>query len=90
MASSISVLDIYGLVNSNWVWDVQETCIANAWFELLSVVHMMAMLTLSEADTLMIPKDYSGSGYRVISTGLFFSLIWLFYGDNLAISTMIT
>ncbi|KAK6267098.1 hypothetical protein QUC31_017935 [Theobroma cacao] len=46
----------------------QETCVANAWFELLSVVHMMAMLTLSEADTLMIPKDYSGSGFRVVST----------------------
>ncbi|KAK8673407.1 hypothetical protein V6N13_111745 [Hibiscus sabdariffa] len=47
----------------------QETSVANAWFELLSVVHIMAMLTLSEADTLMIPKDYSGSGFRVVSTG---------------------
>ncbi|KAK9038212.1 hypothetical protein V6N11_023095 [Hibiscus sabdariffa] len=46
----------------------QETSVANAWFELLSVVHIMAMLTLSEADTLMIPKDYSGSGFRVVST----------------------
>ncbi|KAJ0052830.1 hypothetical protein Pint_03073 [Pistacia integerrima] len=46
----------------------QETCVANSWFELLSVVHMMAMLTLSEANTLMIPKDYSGSGVRVVST----------------------
>ncbi|XP_021297853.1 uncharacterized protein LOC110426861 [Herrania umbratica] len=46
----------------------QETCVANAWFELLSVVHMMATLTLSEADTLMTPKDYSGSGFRVVST----------------------
>ncbi|KAL4379179.1 hypothetical protein GQ457_02G012680 [Hibiscus cannabinus] len=46
----------------------QETSVANAWFELLSVVHMMAMLTLSEADTLMILKDYSGSGFRVVST----------------------
>ncbi|KAK8290465.1 hypothetical protein V6Z11_D07G260900 [Gossypium hirsutum] len=46
----------------------QETSVANAWFELLSVVHMMAMLTLCEADTIMIPKDYSGSGFRVVST----------------------
>lgn len=61
---------------------MQETCVANAWFELLSVVHMMAMLTLSEADTLMIPKDYSGSGFRVVSTGLFFLLIRLFQFGN--------
>ncbi|XP_022739561.1 uncharacterized protein LOC111291802 [Durio zibethinus] len=58
------------LVEFKWknLEDGQETCVANAWFELLSVVHMMAMLTLSEADTLMIPKDYSGSGFRVVST----------------------
>lgn len=67
---------------------------ANAWFELLSVVHMMAMLTLSEADTLMIPKDYSGSGFRVVSTGslllLFFYLIWPFFAEPiLQFSTMI-
>lgn len=49
---------------------MQETSVANAWFELLSVVHMMAMLTLCEADTIMNPKDYSGSGFRVVSTGL--------------------
>ncbi|KAK0589351.1 hypothetical protein LWI29_013105 [Acer saccharum] len=46
----------------------QESCIANSWFELLSVVHMMAMLTLSEANLLLIPKDYSGSGVRVVSS----------------------
>ena len=69
---------------------MQETCVANAWFELLSVFHMMAMLILSEADTLMIPKDYSGSGFRVVSTGLFFSLIWPILWSQLAISTMIT
>ncbi|XP_059450572.1 uncharacterized protein LOC132181389 isoform X5 [Corylus avellana] len=46
----------------------QETCVANSWFELLSVVHLMAMLTLSEADSLMIPKDHSGSGIRVVSS----------------------
>lgn len=45
-----------------------ETCVANSWFEILSVVHLMAMLTLSEADSLMIPKDHSGSGIRVVSS----------------------
>jgi hypothetical protein len=45
--------------------------VANSWFELLSVVHLMAMLTLSEADSLMIPKDHSGSGIRVVSCSIF-------------------
>ncbi|KAJ4729524.1 BRO1 domain containing protein [Melia azedarach] len=45
-----------------------EICVANSWFELLSSVHMMAMLTLSEANSLMIPKDYSGSGVRVVTS----------------------
>lgn len=46
----------------------QETCVANFWFELLSVVHLMAMLTISQADSLMIPKDHTGSGLRVVSS----------------------
>lgn len=29
----------------------------------------MAMLTLAEADSLMIPMDHSGSGIRVVSSG---------------------
>ncbi|XP_049385298.1 uncharacterized protein LOC125849284 isoform X1 [Solanum stenotomum] len=35
----------------------QETSVANSWFELLSVLHMMAMLTLVEANMKLIPKD---------------------------------
>ncbi|XP_027352332.1 uncharacterized protein LOC113863105 isoform X2 [Abrus precatorius] len=46
----------------------QDSSISNAWFEVLSAVHLMAMLTLSEADSLMIPKDPSGSGFRVVSS----------------------
>ncbi|KDP41827.1 hypothetical protein JCGZ_26845 [Jatropha curcas] len=45
-----------------------ENSVSNSWFELLSVVHMMAMLTLSEANSLLIPKDHSGSGIRVVSS----------------------
>ncbi|XP_057982604.1 uncharacterized protein LOC131167747 [Malania oleifera] len=44
----------------------QETCIANSWFELLSVVHMMAILTLSEVNSLLIPKDHSECGERIV------------------------
>ncbi|XP_054825100.1 uncharacterized protein LOC129322740 isoform X2 [Prosopis cineraria] len=46
----------------------QDSCVANAWFEVLSAVHILAMLTLSEADSLLIPKDRSGSGIRVVSS----------------------
>ncbi|KAL5154373.1 BRO1 domain-containing protein BROX [Glycine soja] len=46
----------------------QDSSISNTWFEVLSSVHLMAMLTLSDADSLMIPKDPSGSGFRVVSS----------------------
>ncbi|KAB1226269.1 hypothetical protein CJ030_MR1G003754 [Morella rubra] len=43
-----------------------ETCGANSWFEILAVVYLIAMLTLSEADSLMLPKNHSGSGLWVV------------------------
>ncbi|OIW17044.1 hypothetical protein TanjilG_05707 [Lupinus angustifolius] len=46
----------------------QDSSIANTWYEVLSALHLMAMLTLAEADSLMIPKDNSGSGFRVVSS----------------------
>ncbi|CAA2982828.1 BRO1 domain-containing BROX homolog isoform X2 [Olea europaea subsp. europaea] len=44
----------------------QGICVANSWFELLSVLHMMAMLTLTEANIKLIPNDNSLSE-RVVS-----------------------
>jgi len=42
--------------------------------EMLIVIHMMAALALTEANSLMIPKDCyasgSGNGVRVVSTGV--------------------
>ncbi|KAK9064701.1 hypothetical protein SSX86_016083 [Deinandra increscens subsp. villosa] len=35
----------------------QEITVADSWFELLSVVHMMAMLTLMEANSKLIPDQ---------------------------------
>ncbi|XP_015064208.1 BRO1 domain-containing protein BROX homolog isoform X2 [Solanum pennellii] len=35
----------------------EETSVANSWFELLSVLHMMAMLTLVEANMKLAPRD---------------------------------
>ncbi|GAB4847357.1 hypothetical protein Ancab_026415 [Ancistrocladus abbreviatus] len=45
----------------------QEICISNSWFELLSAVYMIAILTLYEADSLLIPKDQSASLERMVS-----------------------
>ena len=54
-----------------WSPCMQETGIANAWYEVLSVLHLMAMLCLSEANSLLIPKT-SSDGYqpRVLEGGL--------------------
>ena len=44
---------------------------------MLTVIHMMAALAMAEANSLMIPKDRSGSGHgvRVVSSGL---ASWIF------------
>ncbi|KAH9289825.1 hypothetical protein KI387_033942 [Taxus chinensis] len=54
------------LVDFIWVnqEDVeQETTVSNAWYEILSVLHMMSMLYLSQANFLLIPKA-PGDGYQ--------------------------
>lgn len=58
-----------GLGNQICKFDEQEVCIANSWFELLSVVRMMALLTLTEANSMLIPEDYSSSCERAVSAG---------------------
>ncbi|GAB4848642.1 hypothetical protein Ancab_003352 [Ancistrocladus abbreviatus] len=45
----------------------RETNISNSWFELFSVIYMIAILTLVEADSLLIPKDQSDSSERMVS-----------------------
>ncbi|XP_022635526.1 BRO1 domain-containing protein BROX homolog isoform X1 [Vigna radiata var. radiata] len=60
-----------GLIDFKWKHledGKQDSSVANTWFEVLSAVHLMAMLTLSEADSMMIPKNSSGSGFRVVSS----------------------
>ncbi|KAL5213717.1 hypothetical protein ABZP36_002869 [Zizania latifolia] len=46
--------------------DEQECCVSSAWYEVLSVVHMLAMLALFEANLMLIPKnDQVGSEMKV-------------------------
>lgn len=44
---------------------------SNAWYEVLSVLHLMAMLSLSQANLLLLPRT-SADGYQPkISEGIF-------------------
>ncbi|XP_043695199.1 uncharacterized protein LOC122645868 isoform X1 [Telopea speciosissima] len=43
--------------------EAQETGISNAWYEVLSVLHLMAMLSLLQANFLLLPKA-SADGYQ--------------------------
>ncbi|KAF6150732.1 hypothetical protein GIB67_020815 [Kingdonia uniflora] len=43
--------------------DVEETTLSNAWYEVLSILHSMAMLSLSQANLLLLPKT-SFDGYQ--------------------------
>ncbi|KAH7663148.1 BRO1 domain-containing protein [Dioscorea alata] len=43
--------------------DAEVTVMASAWYEVLSVLHLMAMLCLSEANALLLPKMAS-DGYQ--------------------------
>lgn len=55
--------DLVEFVWINQEDDEQETAISSAWYEVLSVLHMMSMLSLSQANSLLIPKA-SPDGYQ--------------------------
>lgn len=48
-------------MQNNFFW--QETAMFNAWYEVLSVLHLMAMLLLSQANLLLLPRT-SADGYQ--------------------------
>ncbi|KAF3969116.1 hypothetical protein CMV_007062 [Castanea mollissima] len=51
--------------------DAEETGMSNAWYEVLSVLHLMAMLSLSQANLLLLPRT-SADGYQPkVSEGSF-------------------
>lgn len=43
--------------------EAEETAMSNAWYEVLSVLHLMAMLSLSQANLLLLPRT-SADGYQ--------------------------
>ncbi|XP_062226225.1 uncharacterized protein LOC133924622 isoform X1 [Phragmites australis] len=42
--------------------NAEEMAMADAWYEVLSVLHLMAMICLLQANTLLLPRSY-GDGY---------------------------
>jgi hypothetical protein len=40
----------------------QETAMPDAWYEVLSMLHLMAMVCLLQANALLLPRSY-GDGY---------------------------
>ncbi|XP_020221801.1 uncharacterized protein LOC109804396 [Cajanus cajan] len=44
--------------------DKEETSMSNAWYEVLSVLHLMAMLSLSQANLLLLPRSSSNDGHQ--------------------------
>jgi len=43
--------------------DAEETAMSNSWYEILSVLHLMASLSLSQANLLLLPRT-SADGYQ--------------------------
>ncbi|XVF01724.1 hypothetical protein REPUB_Repub04eG0113300 [Reevesia pubescens] len=43
--------------------DVEETTMSDSWYEVLSVLHLMAVLSLSQANSLLLPNTSTG-GYQ--------------------------
>lgn len=45
---------------------------SNAWYEVLSILHLMAMLSFSQANLLLLPRT-SADGYQPkVTEGIFF------------------
>jgi hypothetical protein len=61
---------------------LQETAMPNAWYEVLSVLHLMAMLSLSQANLLLLPRT-SGDGYqpKVSEGSFYYKTLCLSYHD---------
>ena len=57
--------------SSYWVLFLifQETTMSNAWYEVLSVLHLMAMLLLSQANLLLLPRISADSYQPKVSDG---------------------
>lgn len=54
--------------DGDW-FSLQETAMSNAWYEVLSVLHLMAMLLHSKANLLLLPRSSSDGHQQKVSDG---------------------
>uniref|UniRef100_A0A1D1Y1C4 DNA-directed RNA polymerase subunit beta n=1 Tax=Anthurium amnicola TaxID=1678845 RepID=A0A1D1Y1C4_9ARAE len=55
------IVDQVQFLWANQVDDAEETIMANAWYEVLSILHLMATLCLLEANLLLLPMTSAGN-----------------------------
>ena len=65
LLSSVELMFLYGSML------LQETGMSNAWYEVLSVLHLMAMLSLSQANLLLLPRTSADGHQPKVSEGSF-------------------
>ncbi|WVZ94784.1 hypothetical protein U9M48_040641 [Paspalum notatum var. saurae] len=59
LAQSLTGSNLEDKIQFSWMNqedDAEETALPSSWYEVLSVLHMMAMLRLSQANFLLLPK----------------------------------
>ncbi|XP_066328913.1 uncharacterized protein [Miscanthus floridulus] len=54
--------------------DAEEKALPSSWYEVLSVLHMMAMLRLSQANSLPLPKTSLEGYHAKVSEGLQYTI----------------
>lgn len=54
--------------------NLQETAISNAWYEVLSVLHMMAIVSLLQANIMLLPKTSADGIQSKVSEGWYYNL----------------
>lgn len=71
-------LGFHHFVTGNLVWFewtiFQETTMSNAWYEVLSVLHLMAMLSLSQANLLLLPRTSTDGHQPKVSEGRYYCM----------------
>lgn len=70
----MSIHFAFSSVNNLSLW-WQETALTSAWYEVLSVLHMMAMLRLSQANSLLLPKTSLEGYHTKVSEGPYFDYV---------------
>ncbi|WVZ94786.1 hypothetical protein U9M48_040641 [Paspalum notatum var. saurae] len=81
LAQSLTGSNLEDKIQFSWMNqedDAEETALPSSWYEVLSVLHMMAMLRLSQANFLLLPKTPLEGYHAKVSEGLQYQSILRF------------